>query len=59
MRENLQKMTRTQTERRAQDRVQEEGNGREEGGGDDSLKGRAPPGISLQLRKMPREMIIK
>lgn len=57
---NLQKMTRTQTERTAQDRVQEEGNGSEEGGGgDDSLRGRAPPGIPLQLRKMPREMIIK
>lgn len=35
------------------------GNGREEGGGVDSLRGRAPPGIPLQPRKMPREMIIK
>ena len=53
-------MTRTQTERRARDRVRRGGNGREEGGGGvDSLRGRAPPGIPLQPRKMPREMIIK
>lgn len=52
-------MTRTQTARRVRDRVHRGGNGREEGGGVDSLRGRAPPGIPLQARKMPREMIIK
>lgn len=44
---------------KARDRVHRGGNGREEGGGVDSLRGRAPPGIPLQPRKMPREMIIK
>lgn len=44
---------------RTRDRVHGGGNGREEGGGVDSLRGRAPPGIPLQPRKMPREMIIK
>lgn len=32
---------------------------REEGGGVDSLRGRAPPGIPLQPTKMPKERIIK
>lgn len=31
----------------------------EVGGGVGSLMGRAPPGIPLQPRKMPEEMIIK
>lgn len=52
-------MAKTQTERRAQDRVHRGGSVREGGGGVDSLRGRAPPGIPLQPGKMPREMIIK
>lgn len=41
------------------DSVQWGGNRGEEGGGVDSLRGRTPPGIPLQPRKMPKEMIIK
>lgn len=53
-------MTRTQTEEEGRTGGMEEETGREEGGGGvDSLRGWAPPGIPLQPRKMPREIIIK
>lgn len=45
---------------RTRDKVHSGGNERKCGGGGvGSLMGRAPPGIPLQPRKMPEEMIIK